>query len=562
MPTSEPRLEFDLRRRYGALRRNVVLASSLTAIIPLLFMTVLSATQYEKLYRAEAFGPIGRQTATVAQNLEFFLQERSAALRFVVDSNTAEQLQDHVRLQEVFHSLSQAFGGFVDLGLIDSSGRQRSYVGPYDLLDRDYSDQDWFHEVRLRGVHVSEVFLGYRHFPHFVIAVKHETREGMWYLLRATIDSAELASLIRSVGRSAGTDAFLVNKEGRLQTPSRLYGDVLDPLPLPLPEPSSGVEVVELANASGAPLLVGCAFLEGSPFAVLLVNNPQEIMARWHKTRRELIVFAAASLLLILAVVWFSATHLVHRIKDADQKQAAIMHEAEYNHRMATLGRLAAGVAHEINNPLAIIGEKAGLLGDILGASDDSPVKTKLLQLVRSIDNSVDRASRVTHRLLGFARHIDVERELISLQELIREVLGFLDKEISYRNIELSVNADDDLPMIESDRGQLQQVLLNIINNALAAVAENEGRIEIDLRRADSSRVAVVVTDNGIGIDPENLDRIFEPFYTTKRGEGTGLGLSITYGIVKKLGGEIGVESAPGRGTRFRVELPIKAPGE
>jgi signal transduction histidine kinase len=498
----------------------------------------------------------------VAQNLEFFLEERGAALRFVVGSNSIGDLQDHARLQEIFHSLSQAFGGFVDLGLIDADGNQRSYVGPYDLLGRNYSDQDWFHEVRLRGVHVSNVFLGFRGFPHFVIAVKHGAPDGSWYVLRATIDSEELAALIRAAGRIASSDAFLVNRDGLLQTPSRSYGNVLDELPFALPEPTAFAEVAELETDDGQPLLVGYSYLEDTPFVFLLVNRPQEMMARWHRAQRELIVFAGVSVLLILAVVWFSATHLVHRIREADRKHAAVLHQAEYTHRMATLGRLAAGVAHEINNPLAIIGEKSGLIGDIMKSSDEVPHGEKILQLVHSIDNSVDRASRVTHRLLGFARHIDVERERFSLPELIREVLGFLDKEAAHRDIEVRVDAEDDLPMIESDRGQLQQVFLNIINNAFAAVADDTGRIDIDLLRIADDRVAVAVTDNGMGIEAEHLDRIFEPFFTTKRSEGTGLGLSITYGIVKKLGGEIKAESEAGRGTRFRVELPITAPPE
>jgi signal transduction histidine kinase len=554
--------ELDTFHRYGALRRNVVLAASLVAVIPLLIMTVLSAVQYEKVYRAEAFGPIGRRTASVAQNLEFFLEERGAALRFVVGSNAFADLQDHARLQEVFHSLSQAFGGFVDLGLIDADGNQTSYVGPYDLLGRNYSDQDWFHEVRLRGVHVSDVFLGFRDFPHFVIAVKHGAPDGSWYVLRATIDSEELAALIRAAGRIASSDAFLVNRAGLLQTPSRNYGDVLDELPFPLPERTGVAEVEELETGAGDLLLVGYSYLENTPFVFLLVNRPQEMMARWHRAQRELIIFAGVSVLLILAVVWFSATHLVHRIREADRKQAAVLHKAEYTQRMATLGRLAAGVAHEINNPLAIIGEKSGLIGDIMASSATAPHREKILQLVRSIANSVDRASRVTHRLLGFARHIDVERERISMPELIREVLGFLEKEAVHRDVEVRVDVDDDLPMIESDRGQLQQVFLNIINNALAAVEDHSGRIDIDLLRIADDRVAVAVTDNGAGIERDHLERIFEPFFTTKGSHGTGLGLSITYGIVKKLGGDIIVDSEVGRWTRFRVELPLTAPQE
>jgi two-component system NtrC family sensor kinase len=167
----------------------------------------------------------------------------------------------------------------------------------------------------------------------------------------------------------------------------------------------------------------------------------------------------------------------------------------------------------------------------------------------------VDRCRAITHRLLGFAKHIEARREDIDLEKLLGEVLSFLEKEIKYSNVSVGWNIQEGLPEIKSDRGQLQQVFLNIINNAVAAV-KAEGRIEISARRVDEGSVAVVIEDNGEGIPPENLKRIFEPFFTTKPEAGTGLGLSVTYGIVQKLGGDINVESKVGSGTRFQVVLP------
>ena len=173
---------------------------------------------------------------------------------------------------------------------------------------------------------------------------------------------------------------------------------------------------------------------------------------------------------------------------------------------------------------------------------------------------SVERASRITHRLLGFARHVDVRWEAIDLEELIREVLGFLEREAEYRSVRMSVSRDQDLPAITSDKGQLQQVFLNIVNNALAAVKDGAGRIDITLARVGEEGVRVTITDNGEGIENANLSRIFEPFFTTKKGYGTGLGLSVTYGIVQKLGGALEVDSELGQWTTFRVTLPLTPP--
>jgi len=153
---------------------------------------------------------------------------------------------------------------------------------------------------------------------------------------------------------------------------------------------------------------------------------------------------------------------------------------------------------------------------------------------------------------------VDVTPETIHLEELILDVIGFLGREASYRNVQLATHKEEDLPPITSDRSQLEQVFLNVTNNALAAVKDNVGRIDIRLQRTGEDRVCVTITDNGTGIEKENLSRVFEPFFTTKKGYGTGLGLSVTYGIVQKLGGSITVESQVGNWTTFTITLPLE----
>jgi len=219
---------------------------------------------------------------------------------------------------------------------------------------------------------------------------------------------------------------------------------------------------------------------------------------------------------------------------------------------------LAAGVAHEINNPLAIINEKAGLMADITESMSHFPNKEKFLSLMESIRQSVGRCSTITHRLLGFARRMDVEMELIDLNKIILEVYGFLEKEAFHRSIEVRMELADGLSQIKSDRGQLQQVFLNIANNAFSAV-EDGGLVVFTSREHDPDAIKVSIQDNGVGMSDETIKHIFEPFFSRRKGYGTGLGLSITYGIVKKLGGNIEVQSKEGEGTVFNVFLPKKA---
>ncbi len=228
-------------------------------------------------------------------------------------------------------------------------------------------------------------------------------------------------------------------------------------------------------------------------------------------------------------------------------------------HKMEAIGRLAAGVAHEINNPLAVINENAGLMKDLLEFSEDiEQIKEKFFGTLDVIFESVNRCRTITHRLLGFARRTDISYAVIDVNDAVREVIGFLEKEILYKNIHLKMNLKEDLPSVVSDKGQLQQVILNIINNAIDAV-EKGGFIEIITDIKDENAVRVSVRDSGHGIPEDIIKHIFEPFFTTKeKGKGTGLGLSISYGIIRKMGGTILVESKDGNGTTFIVELPQK----
>jgi two-component system NtrC family sensor kinase len=276
--------------------------------------------------------------------------------------------------------------------------------------------------------------------------------------------------------------------------------------------------------------------------------------------RSELLVISILSILIGITVIIVMTQIVVNRMKIADQQREEAIAQTEHASKMASIGRLAAGVAHEINNPLAIINEKAGLMKDILEASENlQNNKNKFLVLLTGIFESVKRCRTVTHRLLGFSRRMDLGHDIIDLNDAIREVIEFLEKEILYRNINLKLNLMENLPKVETDKGQVQQVFLNIINNAIDAVEEG-GQIEVYSALKEGKFVQISIRDNGIGIPKDKLKHSFEPFYTTKeKGRGTGLGLSISYGIMQRLGGTILVESEVNKGTTFTVEVPIKA---
>ncbi len=224
---------------------------------------------------------------------------------------------------------------------------------------------------------------------------------------------------------------------------------------------------------------------------------------------------------------------------------------------LASLADFAAGIAHEINNPLAIIIEAAGWVEDLLEDElEASPAIDEMRRSLRQIATQAARCKDITHNLLSFARRVPGRVEDVRLNDLVREVVGTFGKRAASRRVDIVLRLDDEVPTRRLSPTQVQQVLVNLLNNALDALEPNEGHIVVTTRREEGD-VLIDVADDGCGIPESILPRVFDPFFTTKPvGKGTGLGLSICYGIVENLGGSISVESRVGAGTTFHLRLP------
>lgn len=225
--------------------------------------------------------------------------------------------------------------------------------------------------------------------------------------------------------------------------------------------------------------------------------------------------------------------------------------------RLASLGTLATGVAHEINNPLAIINESAGWMKLLLGKDElaDMPRKTDFELAIGKIEKSIDRAKKITHQLLSFVKKNDSTVSEVNLVELIDESIELVHREAENHNIKIIKKFNTKRETIHSDPYQLRQVLINLLTNALQA-AGDKGEVGIILD-CDENDASITVKNTGEGIPEENLKKIFEPFFSTKSpGKGTGLGLFITRGIIDKLGGTIEVASKLGHETSFCIKLP------
>ncbi len=547
---------FDFRRIW----KRAVLVTATVALVPLIIWALAGYRLSLETTGSELVLRTSQLVSNSWRSVSLFISERRSVLDFIAHDHTFETLNDKARLAAILDNLNKRFGGFTDLGVIDSAGVQQTYVGPHRLEGLDYSNELWFRRVLKHGVHISELVMGYRKEPHLDFAVKRDLADGSFFVLRAAIDTQKFNELIAQFEVGKKTDAFVINREGVLQTPSRYYGSVLKKIQIRIPDYSPKAQVFESKNDKNERTVIGYAYIPETPFILMIVKQEGELIQPWYKTGWAFTGILAISILMILLVTLAVASHLVDQIHAADQERVDTLHQVEYTNKMVSLGRLASGVAHEINNPLAIINQKAGHIRDIFTLSEAYKKDPKLIGLVDSVLATVHRCAEVTKGLLDFARHLNVSIQTINLQEIINEVQSVLTKEAEFRCITVGVDLSENIPPFESDRGKLEQVFFNLFNNAIA-VMNDGGHLEIKAQRENTDFVSITFSNNGPGIPEADLKHVFEPFFYSRTGErGTGLGLAVTYALVQEIGGQISVQSEPGTGTRFNIRLPLKMP--
>jgi two-component system NtrC family sensor kinase len=532
------------------------------ALVPLVAVTIIHYRLIQKSLDSELVLRTERLTSNARRAVTFFLEERLNALRFTVNEFGYDQLANSDHLREILRNLKLGFGGLTDLSIIAHTGIQVAYAGPFKLEGKNYSDQVWFTDCQKHDFYVSEVFRGYRNLPHIIIAAKSIRPDGNFFILRATLETERLIQTLESYKTGEYADIFLVNRSGVIQTSSISQGETFKRMTLPVPAYADRTQTLITTDRQKRPIIVGYAFIStriaDSPFILMVTKEKAGMTVVWQKLHTNINWFVSLGIIAILIVITLTWTLMVNRLYLADHEKAETMALAEQANQLASIGQLAAGVAHEINNPLALINETAGYVKDLFVIEKQYRDDKELIEHIDTILESVERCGLITSQLLGFARKFDIKIQKVNLRQIISDVLSFHKKETEYRNISVAVDVPEDLPEIETDRGKLQQILVNLINNAFQAM-DNGCCLDIRASNEVPEEVRIAVSDNGCGMPEENLKKIFQPFFTTKEGgKGTGLGLTITYGLVKKLHGNIAVKSKEHEGTTFILSLPVR----
>lgn len=544
---------------YKALGRKIALAIAAVAFIPYALTYFVFYSNFQESIRAQVLNSVRQVVESHQRTIDDFLNERLSDLNYTANLHTVKELSQPTEIQGILNSVNAVYRVYVDLGFLNSQGRHLAYAGPYGLQDADYSEAFWFKEVMSKGVYVSDVFKGVRGVPHFIIAVK-VSRDGQDYLLRATIDIAQFTSLVEGVRLGKTGEAFIINREGLYQTQSRSHGSLLSPSDLPISEYFAGVRVYENITRRGRSVVVAETWLKYGQWLLICQQDTEDAFSQLAKTLNLAVIIGGFGLLIVTLTTVVITRSLVGRIAQADREKELLNEQIIQSGKLSSLGELAAGVAHEINNPVAIMIEEAGWVQDLMTDEEEcykqSPHREEYERALQQINTQGQRCKEITHKLLGFARRTDAPVELTQINDLVHEVVDLIERPASYANIRIVQNLAPNLPQVNASPSELQQVIINLLKNASDAMENTGGTITVSTKAAGSMGVILAVSDDGPGIPDSVLPRIFDPFFTTKPvGKGTGLGLSICFGIISKLGGKIEVASSKDTGTTFQVHL-------
>ncbi len=543
------------RARYRDLRRRVVIRLFLMYVGPLVTLAVYFFIQYGAIVDEGNRLHLKAIAETQASTLDLYLTERVVNVSNIIDSPAWEGSQSSESLARHLKTLQMNSEAFIDIGYVDESGTQIAYFGPFATMleEQDYSCESWFLTLCTESLDhiITDIYLGFREKPHFTIAVRR-LLNGRNVVLRAALDPDRMYEYISTMKGSHEVLTSVVNQTGSYQLVTPGLGMPLEKsLVVPPMSPVAGSDEIEV---EGRTLTYAYAWLRSVDWALIIQEPPVFLGGIFSGFRLRMILIASVFVFFGLLMIHHRSKNIVALQIETDNTRAQLGHAA----KLASIGQLAAGIAHEINNPLAAINEEAGLIKDLISPEFGKKLSDKELKdHLDSIQQLVYRCRDITQKLLRFVRKTDVELKKHEIHLLINEVVdGLLGPRLAVSNIRVVRNFCSDDLKITTDGNQLQQVFLNIVTNALDAMGDDKGMLTIGTDIFDD-KIRIDFEDTGHGIAPEHIDKIFIPFFTTKDvGKGTGLGMSASYSIIKNLDGEISVESEVGVGTKFTILLP------
>ena len=537
-------------------------------LLPFVPMTLVGGViyyQFNNAYRKNEIVQIKDTTLRGKQIVDGFLMERLNDIRFIAATFPLDELRKESTLQGIRQGLRTENGSvFSVLELIDGKGVPVALAGPALSSKHSHIEDPWFREAVHTGHFIGDVSSDVRGGSYITMAVKKDERGEQW-VLRSAIPVEAFNSLLEAAPIGTTGTAFILNRKGQFQTkPADGEGPGREALADLLSGSSKGTKddifISRQADLSGSKTIYAATILENEDWILVCRKRASESLSALNTAKLVTLATMLLSTLFLATNALRLSKKTVHRVEMADKKKQKMNEQMFQTGKLASIGELAAGIAHEINNPVAIMVEEAGWIDDLLQEEEFREGKNldEFKRALKQIRIQGKRCKDITHKLLSFARKTDFTLHRVRLNELIEDIIAISAKRADHGGVSVRTNIQEGLPALYLPQTEIQQVLLNLINNSLDAMEDKGGTLFVSAG-LKGENILIEVSDNGRGIPKEDFSRLFDPFFTTKPvGKGTGLGLSICYGIIKRLGGEITVNSVVDTGTTFLVKIPVQ----
>ncbi|MBI9109927.1 PAS domain-containing sensor histidine kinase [Maridesulfovibrio ferrireducens] len=548
---------------YRGVHKLLLVSMIIVPAIPLLLAVTIGYYSYSKTTEKLVVSAIRQSAIDHRDIISVFLKERQSDLQEYLNLIPPEHLKRGLEHEDIALMYKYAGGVFQDLGLIAPDGVQVSYAGAYELAEKKYLDAPWYQGAVKKGYYVSDVYLGYRNVPHFVVAVMKRI-DGKPWVLRGTINPDIFRKLVDGVKLGDTGEAYIVSQDGKFQTARRSGGRLLENDLFNYPFQKKNI-MSFLGNDDGADYLFTSALMNDGKWRLIVRQKRVDAFRSTNNAGYTVLIILLCGGAFIVVLAFFASRKIYETLERQAGDVCALENQLMRAVRLAELGEMSAGFAHEINNPLQIMKSDLALLEmvleDVFSSNCDPVIRDEVQDIADQLKLQIDRCAGITREILNFGRSNKPELQNINLAVYLPGVGAMVEKKAVVHGIQMSCTISPETPLIEADPGQLQQVMVNLLNNAIHAVIDRHGseggKVRVDAARGADGSAVIKVSDNGTGISPDYLNKVFVPFFSTKApGKGTGLGLSVCHTIITSLGGDLIVESVKNEGTVFTITLP------
>ena len=492
-----------------------------------------------------------------------FISERLSDLRAISKIVLSGSHLRPEELEKSFESIKEEYGVYDKFFVLDKDGKTQ-FVTAMDGLFEAGSGENRFVELLKGEEYTGDVFINNKlGFPQIVVSTPlFDSNKKLAGALGAIVDFRPIESMLKKAEVGKTGEVYLVNRQGYFVTSTRLGATILEDR---ISDESGDLlldkGIDEEIDYRGKKVLRARMPIEDKPWIVIADQDRDEALGEIAQLNNKVFLFGFLSIALLVVIVYFLSNAIVRLLEKTYKRERELEFQVVQKEKLAALGLLTAGIAHELNTPLA----NALLYSQMLAREMKEGDKNQL-QKLSVIEEEVKQGSKIVRNLLAFSRQSQFDSKTTDVKEVLGKLLDITTPFCTSKKVEIIRDLPEEIPVVQADTGVIQQVFTNLIANALDAMPKG-GTLKLTIRFVPAlKKVTVDVSDTGSGIPRENIKKVFDPFFTTKaQGEGTGIGLFMSYEMVRSLGGNIRVisETQGGKtGTIFTLELPVAESNE